>query len=118
MRDISYVRLESQTDYDQQLVLIATKCQTSVAYIVDIDAWSQNGDGTLSPEPSQIAGTKMLYSTPANFNSVSRACYAYNNWVAGPVYDRITRISISGPESKSVVTIFPCCPEYPIGLEF
>lgn len=114
----SYVRLESQTDYDQDLVLIATKCQTSVAYVVDIDSWSQNGDGTSSPIPAQIAGTKMLYSTPTNYNSISRACYAYNNWSGGPVSDRITSISISGPESKAVVTIHPCLPEYPYALEY
>lgn len=114
----SYVRLQSQTDYDQELVLIATSCQTSVAYVVDIDSWSQNGDGTLSPVPAQIAGTKMLTSSPTGYNSVARACYAYETWAGGPLSDRITSITISGPESKAVATIYPCLPEFPYALEY
>lgn len=115
----SYVRLESQPDSSQMLVLIATKCVTDVGYIVDIDAWSENGDGTSSPVPAQKTGNKTLNNKPTYYNFVSRACAAYNSYyVSGNVvYDRITRITISAPESKTVVNIYPCCPEFPTSLE-
>lgn len=114
----SYVRLESQTDYEQELVHIGTKCVTNVAFIVDVDSWSQNGDGVFLPYPDQKTGTKTITSEPSNYGSTTRACYAYENYAGGSLYDRITSIKISGPESKTVVTISPCLPEYPYGLEF
>lgn len=114
----SYVRLESQSDYYQDLVLIASKCQTHVSYVVDIESWSENGDGTSSPVPAHLEDSRMLYSTPTNYNSIPRACYAYNNWYGEPLSDSITSIALSGPESKAVVTIYPCTPQYPYALEY
>lgn len=114
----SYVRLSSETDYDQMLSLIATKCSTEVVFVVNVDAWSQNGDGVYVLEPELSPGKKEIQSTPVNYGSLERACYGYVNWSAGPIYDRITQITLSGAESNAVATIYPFLPEYPYDVEY
>lgn len=112
----SYVRLQSEAEYMREYALVATSCYTSVAYIVDVDAWSLSG-----PVPSQIAGTEEFYSTPSGFSGYNRACYAYdsirNGSTLGPISDRIYCIAFTGPETKNIVNIYPAYPEFPLGVE-
>lgn len=114
----AYVRLESETDDYQWLSHISTKCVTEVAYIVDVDSWRQNGTGTWVVYPDLEAGTRYLYHTPAYYNSTTQALWAYNNVTGGMAYhDAVSDITISGPESKTVQTIYPCYPQFPLHCE-
>lgn len=112
----TYVRLESQSDYYQWLSHISTKCITEVAYIVDVDSWRPNGTGEWIVYPDLEADTRYLYHTPTYYNSTTRALWAYNN-VNGTYHDAISEITISGPESKKVQTIYPCYPQFPLHCE-
>lgn len=112
----AYVRLEGQSDNYQYLSHISTKCVTEVAYIVDVDRWRQNGTGAWVVYPSMETGTRYLYHTPTYYNSTSAALWAYNN-VSGTYHDAISQITISGPESKTVQTIYPCYPQFPAHCE-
>lgn len=114
----SYVRLESESDNRQQLVYINSRCTTEIAYIADIDSWKVSSSSSLIPVPDLITGERTINSVPNYFNSVYYACVAYNNWVAGPVANQVTSINISGPESKSIVTIYPSTPQFPQQCEF
>jgi hypothetical protein len=110
----AYVRLERQSDDDQWLSHISTKCETEVAYIADIDRWRQNGSGDWVVCPGLKASTRYLYHTPSNYNSTTQAIYAYVNSLGdGAQHDAVSSIIISGPESKTVQTIYPCYPQFP-----
>ena len=116
-----YVYPDDGDEDDEKLVMVTTKCQTHVSYIVDVDSWSQNGDGTLTPIPAQDTGSREFSVSPINTATsfaLPQACYLYaNNLVAAePYYDFVDRIVISGPESNQVVDIYPVCPRFPGGV--
>ncbi|MCX7843000.1 MAG: hypothetical protein N2489_08000 [Clostridia bacterium] len=114
----AYVRLESQSDNYQWLSHISTKCITSVGYLAAIESWRQNGSGTWVLYPCIKSSSKYLYHTPKDYNSTTKALWAYNNVIGGTAYhDAISDITISGPESKTVQTIYPCYPQFPLHCE-
>lgn len=113
----AYVRLQSQTDDYQYLSHISTKCVTEVAYIVDVDSWRQNGTGAWVVYPNLESGTRYLYHTPSYYSSTSEAVNAYLNAIGGPWHAAISEIKISGPESKTVQSIYPCYPQFPLHCE-
>lgn len=112
----SYVRLESETDDNQRLSLVSSKCITTVGYIADIDSWSQNGDGVWTPYPDLVTGVKTINTTPTEYYSITAACQAYENGVTA-ANACIRRIKLSGPESKIIVNLYPCVPEFPLQCE-
>ena len=113
----SYVRLESQSYNYQWLSFISTKCVTQVAYVADVDNWRQNGSGAWIPYPALTTGSRYLYHTPSNYYGTSQAIYAYLHPDAGASNSSISSITISGPESKTIQTIYPCYPSFPLGCE-
>ncbi len=113
----SYVRLENQSDEYQYLSHISTKCITQVGYMLSVDSWRQNGTGAWVKYPNIEHDDRTLYHTPSNYNNTTRALWAYNNVTGGPCQDAVYQITISGPESKTVQTISPCCPNFPLQCE-
>lgn len=113
----TYVRLESQSDFYQQLAYITSKCETAIGYIVDVEKWRQNGTGTWVPVPAVKTGTRYLFHTPANYHSNTKAIWAYLQGGTVAYKDTISKITISGPESKIVQTISPCNPNFPMQCE-
>ena len=54
----TYVRLESESDFYQELAYITSKCETAVAMVVDVEKWRQNSTGTWVPVPDKKTGTR------------------------------------------------------------
>lgn len=112
----SYVRLQSESDDAQRLSLISSSCTTSVGFVADIDRWSESGNGVMIPYPEHEAGSKTISSTPWQYNGNVAACQSYANGVTA-ANACVKRIRISGPESKVVVNIYPCVPQFPLQCE-
>ena len=113
----TYVRLESESDFYQELAYITSKCETAVAMVVDVEKWRQNSTGTWVPVPDKKTGTRYLFHTPANYYSNTKAIWAYLQGGTVAYKDTISKITISGPESKIVQTISPCNPNFPLQCE-
>ena len=111
-----YVRLNNQTDDYQWLSLISTKTTTAVGYQLPQFSYKKT-NGTWVIVPEMIQGTRTIYSTPNYYNSTSIAVSAYNSVPGGALQNCVSYVQISGPESKSVQTIHPCFPSFPIHCE-
>jgi hypothetical protein len=85
------------------------------SYIVDVDKWRQNSSGTWIPEPALATGNRTLYNTPYEYSSSAEAVHAYT--VSRALNDSVSNITISGPESKTVQTIYPLYPSFPLDCE-
>lgn len=114
----SYVKPEGKSDSYQSLSHISTKCLTSVGYLAAIDSWRQNGSGAWVLYPYIKSSSKYLEHIPSGYNDTFKAVWAYINVSGGSAYhDCVDKIKISGPESKSVQTIYPCYPQFPLQCE-
>ena len=112
----TYVRLDEQSDDYQWLSLISTKTQTAVGYNIPTFNYEQS-NGTWGISPEIIQGTRTIENVPTGYDSMEVAIAAYNTVSGGPVRNVVSNIQISGPESKSVETIWPCCPNFPLQCE-
>ena len=107
----------------EKLVMVTTECYAVVICRVDVDSWSENGDGILLPIPDLYAERRVFSVSPINAATsfgLPQACYLYANNLASvePYYDFVEKIVISGPESNREVAIYPACPRFPSGLEW
>lgn len=112
-----YVRLESETDDYQNLAFVTTKCNTAFSYTADIDEWSQNADGSWGPAPSLDSGSGEFETKPGKYNNVY---YAVEAHVTNPLElssDVVSSIEFKGPEDKTIGTIYPCNPSFPLQCE-
>lgn len=65
-----------------------------------------------SVSPNVIQGNHTIYSNPNGYNSDLNAVKAYSDPYS-PTRAYVDRVVITGPESKSISTIHPICPEFP-----
>lgn len=111
----TYVRQNSQGDESQWLSMISTKTHTVVAYnIPTFNYRTINGSWGLSPQI--IQGNRNIYCTPSGYDSISMAVEAYRS-SGSLVRNAVSNIQISGPESQSIQTIWPCYPNFPAQCE-
>lgn len=112
-----YVRKSNETDEYQWLSLICTKVVTDAGYqLPKFNYKNSNGSWVLTPEIVQDSRT--IYSTPSNYNSASLAVSVYTSVSGGALQNCVGYVQISGPESKQVEEINPCCPAFPLHCEF
>jgi len=108
-----YVRLESQSDSSQWLSYINTKVMGEVSYRMATASYKKSG-GSWIFLPKFIDGKSRVYAQPP-LTVPNPACYAY---VSGKMIDeRVRSVVISGPESKTVQTIYPVFPNFPMQCE-
>lgn len=107
----TYVRQDSQGDESQWLSMISTKTHTVVAYNIPTFNYKLSSGGwALSPQV--IQGSSSIYCTPSGYDSISAAVNAYRS-SGSLVRNAVSNIQISGPESQSIQTIWPCYPSFP-----
>ena len=112
----AYVKVAVQSDDYQWLSLISTKAETEVLYAIPIFDYSNNGGDPIST-PDIISDRRYIYATPNQYDSTSVAIAGYLSTNGFPFQRMVSDIQISGPESISVETIWPCYPNYPIHCE-
>lgn len=113
----TYVRLESQTDDSQWLSQISSKTQTAVGYNIPKFSY-KNSSGSWVLTPQIVQDNKTISLTPTDYDNNYTALASYNSGTPGPYTAEVGSIVISSPESKSVQTIYPCCPNFPLGCEY
>lgn len=111
-----YVRLNDQTDDYQWLSLISTKTTTAVGYQIPQFSYKKT-NGTWVLTPQIIQDSRNINSTPSYYNSTDIAVSAHNSGSGSALQNCVSYVQISGPESKSVQTIYPCYPSFPIHCE-
>jgi len=107
MVSFEYVKPVGQTDDSQILTYVSSSVTTWVnwaapSYTINSGAASASG----------ASGTKYIYTTPDGFDNTYNAAWAYAD-VNAPKHDRVGSVTISGPESKIVVDIYPLSPSFP-----
>ena len=107
-----YVKLSGQSDSEQELALVSTKCLTSVAY--SIPSFTQK-NGSQWLDPIVITGTREIESTPSGYESSSLAVSAYKS--AAILHRAVNYVQLSGPEEKTIQKIYPCYPSIPAHCE-
>lgn len=112
----AYVRLESEADDLQKLSHISTKCWTNVSYVLKGGTWRRDSSGNWELCPTQPSGNYDIYNNPYSYNSTAEAVYAFT---LNALHNKsISNITISGPESKTIVSIYPICPQFPLHCEY
>lgn len=105
-----YVKIKGQSDDSQVLTYISTNGTTSVGYQYPTFTYSGG-----AAKPNVIQGNRTVYSTPSGYNSNLNAVKSYTDpYAANRAY--VGSVKITGIESKSVSTIYPVCPEFPLHI--
>jgi hypothetical protein len=107
MVSFEYVKQVGQADDSQILTYVSSSVTTWVNWAVP--SFTINS-GTASA--SGASGSKYIYSTPDGFDNTYNAAWAYAD-VNAPKNDKVGTVTISGPESKAVVNIYPLSPSFP-----
>ena len=115
----AYVRYENQSDDEQRLAVVGTKCNVNVACVMDVESFIQHESGAMIPEPQQYATTYSFTVQPSLYNTNSRAAYVFlhTNQNLLPVYDHIDEIDISAPDDEDAFIIYPPKPLFPLQLD-
>lgn len=108
-----YVRLESQSDSQQLLSYIGTKVMGEVGYMIPTLSARRSGGSWVAYGKIEKGGFRIYAQPPLTVPNP--ALYGYIN---GRVDERVREVVISGPESKSVQTIYPHYPIGPAQIEF
>lgn len=111
-----YVKPHGYSDNYLYLSEVSTKSITAMAYIVDVDNWSELGDGVMVPFPALATGNSMIYSTPNTYASLVTACSSYvNNNMTH--HTCVTSIKFEDPELHTVNVVYPIYPQFPLHCE-
>lgn len=108
----SLVRLVGETDDDQKLAHVASKCTADFVFVMDTDSYITQADGTQIPIPSQLTGQINETFESPYLGATGRECHAYEYAATLPVNDCITSIELTGPDDVYVYTIYPPAPSY------
>lgn len=112
----TYIRLTSQTDDYQWLSLVSTKTVTEVGWQIPKFNYV-NSSGKVTLTPNVIQGKRTITCTPSGYDNNNIALNQYVNGFSGPTFRAVSSITISGPESKAVQTIYPVYPQFPLHCE-
>lgn len=107
----TYIRKKNESDDSQILSLVSTKTVTAVGYQIPTFAY-KNSNGTFVMTPKVIQGNRTINATPTGYGRLDNAVMGYNAG-GGPRKITVGNIRISGPESNTVQTIYPCNPQFP-----
>lgn len=111
----SYVRYENQTDYDQLLTLVTSKCDVAVACIMDIEEIRYLENGMTAPNPALIAEDYEITTQSHNHNSNGRAGFLFLRATSlEPSLEYITQIKATAPGATEEFYIFPSTPRFPL----
>lgn len=102
-----YVKIKGKADSTQKLTYISTKGTTAIGYQYPTFVYS---GGTATP--NIIQDTRTINSKPSGYNSTLNAVKAFVNTNA-KTRDYVNKVKITGIETKTVVNIYPVCPEFP-----
>ncbi len=106
-----YVKVLGESDNRQSLTYISTKCVTAIGYQYPTLEYN---DGSVTP--NVIQGSQKLYTTPNGYNSNYNAVRAYND-VYSQTRACVSRVKITGIESKTVANIYPVYPQFPLHIQ-